>query len=109
VEVAAPVPKAETTFALAAGLGAEIVMLPAPAPTLTIPAPEMFKRFVNVPAELTVVFPSAVTECDAVCTLADSVIVELACPMPIPAPAESESAPLEPLRSETFASAFDEA
>lgn len=113
VDVAAPVPKAETTFAVEAetenepfpapiltipipdiartlfivpddvapvvlpeaeremveklvAIGAEIVMLCAPTPTLTAPAPEMFTRFVCVPEELTVVFPRADIETEAV-------------------------------------------
>ena len=57
---------------------AEMVMLPAPAPTDTIPAPEILRRFENVPAELLVVLPRAVTDIDDVWTLAETVIVELA-------------------------------
>lgn len=62
VLVAAPVPNADTTLAV----DAEIVILCAPAPTLTIPAPDILIRFVCVPDELTVVFPSAVIDTDAV-------------------------------------------
>ena len=47
-------------------IGAEIVMLCAPTPTLIAPAPEMLMRFVCVPDELTVVFPRALIETDAV-------------------------------------------
>lgn len=70
------------------GVVAEIVMLPLPTPALIIPAPEMFKRLVNVPAEELVVFPRAVNEAETVWTDADRVSVLLACPIPIPAPAE---------------------
>ena len=48
------------------GVVAEIVILPAPAPTLTIPDPEMFRKLENVPEELLVVLPSAVKEIDDV-------------------------------------------
>ena len=81
----------ETTLALAAGAGTEIVILPAPTPTDAIPAPEMFNRFENVPAEELVVFPRAVKDTEDVCTLADTVIVDPACPIPIPAPAERDT------------------
>lgn len=47
-------------------LGTEMVTLPAPTPTEAIPAPEKFKRLVKVPAELEVVFPSAVNDPDTV-------------------------------------------
>ena len=60
------------------GVLAEIVMLCAPTPTLTIPAPEIFRRLENVPDVLPVVFPNAVMETDDVCTEADTVIVEFA-------------------------------
>ena len=60
------------------GVLAEIVIDCAPTPTLTIPAPETFSKLLAVPAELTVVFPSAVSETDEVWTLAEIVIVELA-------------------------------
>ncbi len=113
VEVAAPVPNADTTFAVVAdtenepfpapiltmpipdiartlfivpddvapvvlpeaerdtvekfvATGTDIVMLPAPAPTLTAPAPEMFNTFENVPEELPVVLPKAVSDTDEV-------------------------------------------
>ncbi len=45
------------------GVVAEIVRLPAPTPTLIIPAPDTLRRFENVPAELEVVFPNAVRDC----------------------------------------------
>jgi hypothetical protein len=51
---------------VAAGTVAEMVRLCAPPPTLTIPAPETFSRFENVPAELDVVLPSIVIETEAV-------------------------------------------
>jgi hypothetical protein len=50
------------------GVVAEIVMLPAPTPALTIPAPDTFKRFENVPVELLVVLPTAVSDTDDVLT-----------------------------------------
>lgn len=53
----------------------EIVILPAPAPTLTRPAPEIFKRFEKVPLLLDVVLPSAVRETEEVWTEAEIVIV----------------------------------
>ena len=49
-----------------AGVGTEIVTLPAPTPTEAIPAPEKFNRFENVPVELLVVFPKAVREIEEV-------------------------------------------
>ena len=88
---------------------AEIVIDPAPAPTLTIPAPEILRRLENVPDELPVVFPRAVRETEDVWTEAEIVIVELAWPIPMPAPADTDNAPLEALRSETLFSALDEA
>ena len=90
------------------GVVAEIVILPAPAPTLTIPAPDMLSRFENVPDALPVVFPRAVRDTEEVCTEADTVMVELACPIPIPAPAEIDNAPLEALRDDTFIVALDD-
>jgi hypothetical protein len=50
------------------GVVAEIVIDPAPTPTLTIPAPEMFRALLNVPVELLVVFPSADIETEEVLT-----------------------------------------
>lgn len=47
-------------------IGDEIVILPAPTPTLTAPAPEIFKSPEKVPAELEVVFPRAVRLCEMV-------------------------------------------
>src|SRR5689334_19383956 len=44
----------------AAGAGTEMVTLPAPTPTLAMPAPEKFNRLLNVPAFELVVLPSAV-------------------------------------------------
>jgi hypothetical protein len=73
------------------GVVAEMVMLPAPTPTETIPAPEMLSRFENVPEELEVVFPKAVRDTEEVWTLAEIVIVEAACPIPIPAPADMDT------------------
>ena len=48
------------------GVVTEIVMLPAPTPTLTIPAPDTFNKLENVPDELEVVFPNAVRDIDEV-------------------------------------------
>lgn len=48
------------------GVEAEIVRLPAPTPMLMIPAPEILKRFENVPEELTVVLPRAVSDTEEV-------------------------------------------
>jgi len=48
------------------GVVAEIVILPAPAPTLTIPAPDMLSKLENVPDVLPVVFPNAVMDMDEV-------------------------------------------
>jgi hypothetical protein len=48
------------------GVVAEMVMLPAPIPTLIIPAPETFNRFEKVPELLTVVLPRAVRDTDDV-------------------------------------------
>lgn len=42
--------------------GAEIVTLPAPTPTLAIPAPENTRPVLNVPVEFIVVFPDALKE-----------------------------------------------
>jgi hypothetical protein len=67
------------------------VILPAPTPIEAIPAPEMFKRLLKVPAELFVVFPRAVREILEVWILAEIVIVLAACPIPIPAPAEIDT------------------
>ena len=80
---------------------AEMVALPAPTPTLTIPAPERLRRLENVPAELLVVFPRAVNDCVKVCTDAEMVIVDAALPIPIPAPAEMLILPLEPFSDVT--------
>jgi hypothetical protein len=84
-----------------AALDAEIVMFCAPAPTLTIPAPETFKRFENVPAELDVVFPKAVRETEEVCIAGDGTeIVTLPAPTPteaIPAPEKLSNVLKEPL------------
>jgi hypothetical protein len=83
------------------GVVAEMVILPAPAPTLTIPDPEIFSRLEKVPEELEVVLPSAVSEIREVWMEAEIVMVEAAWPIPIPAPAEMDIAPVEPLRDET--------
>ena len=91
-----------TTF-VAAGAGTEIVIEPAPTPIDAIPAPEIFRRLENVPAELDVVLPSAVIETDDVCTEAEIVIVEAACPTPIPAPAEIETLDDVPFREKFVA------
>ena len=48
------------------GVVAEIVMLPAPAPTLTIPAPDILSKLENVPDALPVVFPRAVRDTEDV-------------------------------------------
>ncbi len=68
----------------------------------------MLSKLVCVPEELEVVFPSAVIDTEAVWTDADTVMVELACPIPIPAPAETDNAPLDPFNEETLFVAFDE-
>jgi hypothetical protein len=81
-----------------AAVEAEIVILPAPAPTLIIPAPETFSKLLNVPEELLVVFPKAVRDTEEVCTLAEIVTVLAAFPIPIPAPAEIDICPLEPFK-----------
>lgn len=104
-----PSPVIDTEDVCTAGVGAEIVMLPAPAPTLIIPAPEMFNRFEKVPVELTVVFPRIVRETEEVCTLAEIVIVLAAFPIPMPAPADTDIAPLEAFRRDTLFSALLEA
>lgn len=65
----------DVTTLVAAGAGTEIVTLPLPTPTEAIPAPEKFRRFEKVPAELDVVLPSAVMETKKVWTEADMVIV----------------------------------
>ena len=62
--------KLETTDALAAGAGTEIVTDPAPTPTDAMPAPENWRLVPNVPRELEVVLPSAdivpvCRDCDA--------------------------------------------
>lgn len=54
---------------LAAGAGTEIVTLPAPTPTLAIPAPEKFSKLEKVPVELETVLPSAVREIEDVWTI----------------------------------------
>ena len=46
----------------AAGDGTDIVTLPAPTPTLAMPAPENTSPVLNVPVELIVVFPDALSE-----------------------------------------------
>lgn len=56
----------EVTTFVAAGAGTEMVTLPLPTPTDAIPAPEKFRRLVNVPEELEVVLPRAVKETEAV-------------------------------------------
>jgi hypothetical protein len=71
---------------------------PAPTPTEAMPAPEIFKRLENVPDELDVVFPNAVSDIEDVCTDADMVIVLAFWPMPIPAPAERDTLFDVPLR-----------
>jgi hypothetical protein len=53
-------------FVAVGGAGTEIVTLPAPTPTDAIPAPEKFNSPENVPAELLVVFPMAVRDCENV-------------------------------------------
>lgn len=83
--------------------GPEIVILCAPAPTLTPPAPEILSRLVCVPEELAVVFPRAVIDTVAVCTEAEIVIVEFACPIPIPAPAEIDMELDDPFRTKLVA------
>jgi hypothetical protein len=50
------------------GVVAEIVIDPAPTPTLTIPAPETLSALLNVPVELLVVFPIADIEIEEVLT-----------------------------------------
>jgi len=55
------------------------------------------------------VLPAALAVTFDVWTDAETVIVELACPIPIPAPADTESAPLEALRRDTLFNALDEA
>lgn len=81
--------------------GAEIVIVPFDAPTDTAPAPEILNTFENVPDELSVVLPSAVTDTVEVCTDAEIVIVDNACPIPIPAPAEIDIELIEPLSALT--------
>ena len=66
-------------------------MLPAPAPTLMIPAPERLRRFEKVPDELDVVLPSAVIDTDEVCTDAEIERTLAAVAVPIPAPAAMET------------------
>lgn len=68
-----------------------MVILPAPTPILAIPAPEMFSRLENVPADEEVVLPRAVRLMLEVWTTAEMVMVEALFPMPIPAPAEIET------------------
>lgn len=80
------------------GVLAEIVMVPADAPTDTMPAPEIFIRPEKVPVLPSVVFPNAVMDCVMVWTLAEIVMVLLAWPVPIPAPAERETLLLVPFR-----------
>lgn len=94
-------PFSEVTTFVAAGAGTEIVTLPFPTPTEAIPAPEKFRRLVNVPDELEVVFPRAVSDFDTVWTDAEIVMVDAACPIPIPAPAEMEILPLDPFKEVT--------
>lgn len=88
-----------------AGVVAEIVMLPAPTPTLIIPAPETFSRLEKVPAELDVVTPRAESEIEEVCTLAEIEIVERFEARPIPAPATSETELVDALRAKFVAAA----
>ena len=80
------------------GVVADIVMLPDPTPTLTMPAPEIVRPLLNVPAELLVVTPVAVINTLDVWTLAEIVIVLAAWPTPIPAPADIDRTPEDPFR-----------
>jgi hypothetical protein len=77
---------------------------------LIIPIAEITREFEYAPVTLAVdnVFPATLAVTEDVCTLAEMVMVELACPIPIPAPAESDKAPLEPLSDETLLIALDD-
>ena len=78
-----------------------MVMLCAPNPTLTMPAPDTLNKLENVPEELDVVFPNAVSEIEDVCIDGEGTeIVTLPAPTPteaIPAPEKFISVLKEPL------------
>ena len=78
------------------GVVALIVILPAPTPTDTIPAPDTFSSPENVPADDEVVLPSAVSDWLIVCTLAEMVMVDALEANPIPAPATSDTELVDP-------------
>ena len=80
------------------GVVAEIVMLPAPTPIETMPAPERLRSVLNTPEDDPVVLPSAVIVTVPPPADTEIVIVLLACPMPMPAPAEMETLEELPFR-----------
>jgi len=81
---------ADTTLALAAGAGTEIVTLPAPTPTEAMPAPENCKEFENVPVLLEVVLPSANIEIEDVWMAGEGTEIVTD---PAPTPTEAIPAP----------------
>ncbi len=86
--------RAETTEALAAGAGTEIVTVPAPTPTEAIPAPEKLRLFAKVPVLLLVLLAMANIDTLAVCTLAEILMVLAPVARPIPAPAARTIVPV---------------
>lgn len=90
--------KLDTTLALAAGAGTEIVTEPFPTPTEAIPAPEKFRRLVNVPADEEVVLPNAVRDLLTVCTEAEIVMLLAPEAKATLAPATSDTLEDVPLR-----------
>ena len=82
------------------GMVAEMVALPAPTPTLIMPAPDRFNRLENVPVELLVVLPRAVSEIEEVWIAgAGTEMVTLPAPTPteaMPAPEKFNSVLNEP-------------